>query len=95
MRRYPGIAFRGTDWERRAWVVGTALDVWEIVMAFRDFGSVERMTSDTDLSEGQVQLALAYSAQFPAEVAETIEQSRASIEELRVRFPAIDVLEGE
>jgi Ribbon-helix-helix protein, copG family len=25
-RQFPGIAFRGTDWERRAWVIGTALD---------------------------------------------------------------------
>jgi hypothetical protein len=24
-RRLPGIAFRGTDWNRRPWVIGTAL----------------------------------------------------------------------
>jgi hypothetical protein len=28
MRLFPGIAFRGADWERRPWVIGTASDVW-------------------------------------------------------------------
>jgi len=42
MRLFPGVAFRGADWERRAWVMGTALDVWQIVDAYRDFGSMER-----------------------------------------------------
>lgn len=42
-RLFPGIAFRGTDWERRAWVIGTAFDVWQIVEAHRDFGSVQQM----------------------------------------------------
>ena len=31
-----GIAFRGAGHERRAWVVGTALDVWQIVDAYRE-----------------------------------------------------------
>ena len=30
-RRYPGIAFRGSDNRRRAWVIGSPFDVWEIV----------------------------------------------------------------
>src|SRR5580658_3730058 len=29
-RRFPGIAFRGDDARRRAWVIGSGLDVWEI-----------------------------------------------------------------
>jgi hypothetical protein len=32
--RHPGIAFRGTEGSRRAWVLGTALDVWEIVAGY-------------------------------------------------------------
>lgn len=43
MRLFPGVALRGTDWEHRAWVIGSALDVWEIVEAFDDIGSVARM----------------------------------------------------
>jgi len=42
-RRFPGIAFRGPNWSRRAWVLGTALDVWEIVQAFKDYGEKDSM----------------------------------------------------
>ena len=90
-RLLPGIAFRGVDWERRAWVIGTALDVWEVVAAYRDFGSVERMAAKTDLSESQIRLAMAYHERFPAEIDEAIGRSRQSLEELRAAFPSIDV----
>ena len=33
-RLFPGIGFRGAEHSRRAWVIGTGLDVWEL--AFRD-----------------------------------------------------------
>ena len=35
MRLFPGVAFRGTDWDRRAWVIGSAFDVWQIVEAYQ------------------------------------------------------------
>ncbi len=89
-RLFPGIAFRGADWERRAWVIGTALDVWQIVDAHRDFGSVEKMTADSDLTERQMRLALAYYERFPQEIDEMIELNRATLDELRIRFPTID-----
>src|ERR1700677_2531150 len=43
MRLFPGVAFKGADWERRAWIVGTALDVWQIVDAHKALGSGENM----------------------------------------------------
>jgi hypothetical protein len=90
-RLFPGIAFRGSDWERRAWVIGTALDVWEIVLAYRDFGSVERMAAKTDLSERQIRLALGYQERFSAEVDEMIDRGSRSALELRAAYPTIDV----
>ena len=42
-RRFPGIGFRGDDASRRAWVIGSGLDVWEIVQMLEDFGGVERL----------------------------------------------------
>jgi uncharacterized protein (DUF433 family) len=90
-RRFPGIAFRGVDWDRRAWVIGTALDVWEIVAAYQDFDSVEAMTKKTDLTERQIRLALAYYAQFPAEIDEALARNRRTLEELRRQYPTIDV----
>ncbi|MEX1006235.1 MAG: hypothetical protein WD271_00140 [Acidimicrobiia bacterium] len=90
-RLFPGITFRGVDWERRAWVIGTALDVWEIVGAYQHFGSVERMAAKTDLSERQIRLALAYHERFPAEIDDAIGRNRQSLEQLRTAFPTIGV----
>src|SRR5919109_3493420 len=53
-RRFPGIAFRGDDYRRRAWVVGTGLDVWEIVALLRDFGSERKVAQEYDLTPGQI-----------------------------------------
>jgi hypothetical protein len=59
-RIFPGIAFRGEDWDRRPWVIGSAFDAWQVVDAFRDIGSVEAMVAEGNLSEQQIRLALAY-----------------------------------
>ena len=91
-RLFPGIAFRGADWERRPWVIGTALDVWEIMRAYQDFGSVERMARETDLTERQIRLALAFYDRFPDEIDAAIAEDRRSLDELHTRFPTIDVL---
>jgi uncharacterized protein (DUF433 family) len=90
-RLFPGIAFRGVDWERRAWVIGTALDVWEIVFAFQDFASIEAMVKRTDLTERQIRLALAYYERFPDAIDDAVARDRKSLEDLREEFPTIDV----
>src|SRR6266545_5888185 len=41
-RRFPGIGFRGDDAARRAWVIGSGLDVWEIAQMVEEFGTLER-----------------------------------------------------
>jgi len=91
-RLFPGIAFRGTDWERRPWLIGTALDVWEVMRAYQDFGSVGRVVAETDVTERQIRLALAYYERFPEEIDEAIAEDRRSLVELRRSFPTIDVL---
>lgn len=90
-RLFPGIAFRGADWDRRPWVIGTALDVWQVVEAHRDLGSVEAMVAEGNLSERQVRLALAYYERFPEEIDEAIALNRRPLRELRERYPSIDV----
>jgi hypothetical protein len=91
MRLFPGIAFRGTDWDRRAWVIGTALDVWQIVDAYRDIGSVQRMGDGGSASERNVNLALAYYKRFSEEIDAAIAENRRPIEQLRDEFPFIAV----
>jgi hypothetical protein len=91
MRLFPGIAFRGVDWDRRAWVIGTALDVWQIVDAYRDIESVEQMADGEGASERSINLALAYYERFPEEINVAIAENRQSIELLRDEFPFIAV----
>jgi hypothetical protein len=91
MRLFPGIAFRGVDWERRAWVIGTALDVWQIVDAHRHIGSIERMTEGGSASRRQIQLALDYHELFPEEIDAAIAENRRPIEQLEAEFPFIAV----
>ncbi|MGO9321464.1 MAG: hypothetical protein ACLQBY_11775 [Solirubrobacteraceae bacterium] len=91
MRLFPGIAFRGTDWDRRAWVIGTALDVWQIIDAYQDIGSVEPMVDGGSASERHINLALAYYQRFPEEIDTAIAESRRSIQQLRDEFPFIAV----
>ncbi len=90
-RLFPGIAFKGADWERRAWVVGTALDVWQIVDAHRDIGSIERMAEGGSANERQIRLALDYYEMFPEEIDEAIVDNRRPIEQLEEEFPFIAV----
>jgi uncharacterized protein (DUF433 family) len=91
MRLFPGIAFRGTDWDRRAWVMGTAFDVWQLVEAHRDIGSVESMAEDGSASERQIRLALAYYKQFPEEIDQAIAENRRPLDQLEREFPFIAV----
>src|ERR1700690_3041198 len=59
MRRFPGIGFRGEDAGRRPWVIGSGLDIWEIIQVLDDFGSIERLAEETQLTERQARLAVA------------------------------------
>jgi uncharacterized protein (DUF433 family) len=93
-RLFPGVAFRGVDWERRAWVIGTALDVWQIVEAHRDLGSVERMADEGAASERQIRLALSYYERFPEEIDAAIAENRRTVEQLRDDHPSIMVSSG-
>lgn len=90
-RLFPGIAFKGADWERRAWVMGTALDVWQIVDAHRDIGSIERMAAGGSANERQIRLALDYYEMFPEEIDAAIADNRRPIEQLEEEFPFIAV----
>lgn len=88
-RRFPGIAFRGDPPHRAAWVVGTGLDVWEMVQMLEDFGSAERLMEEFDLTDGQVRLALAYRDRYPDEIDTAVAENRLSVEEWRERFPFV------
>jgi hypothetical protein len=91
MRMFPGIAFRGADWERRAWVIGTAFDAWQLVEAYQDMGSVARVAEDGSAGERQIRLALDYYKMFPDEIDQAIAENRQPLEQLEREFPFIAV----
>ncbi len=91
-RRYPGIAFRGSDWERRAWVIGTALDVWEVIEALGDFGTPEALLAESEVTEAQLRVAHAYYEEFAEEIDAIIAENRRPLQELRREYPTIAVL---
>lgn len=93
MRRFPGIGFRGPEGGRDAWVIGTAFDVWQIVEAYRDLGSAERMLAETDLSERQLRLALAYADAYHDEIEQALAENRRPVEEFRQLYPFIRISE--
>jgi uncharacterized protein (DUF433 family) len=92
MRLFPGIGFMGRDWDRRAWVTGTGLDVWQVVDIYKDIGSVEQMTEGWSINERQIQLALDYYKMFPEEIDAIIADNKRPIEQLEEEYPSIPVL---
>jgi len=87
VRLFAGIAFRGTP--RRAWVIGTGLDVWEILELIRSYGGDERRLRAAHplVGERHLRLAHAYSQRFPEEVASFVEDNSRSLDELRALYP--------
>lgn len=92
MRRFPGIAFRGPEHDRRAWLLGTALDVWQVIEAYQDMG-LERMLDEGDLSEGRIRLALAYYEAYPKEIDEAVAENRQPLEYWRRLYPGLNITE--
>jgi hypothetical protein len=86
MRRFRGIAFRGPDDDRRAWLPGAGFDVWQLIEAYRGVGPI-RFREEGDVPEEQLALALAYYAEYPEEIAEAIAANDESGEELEALYP--------
>ncbi len=87
-RRFPGIGFRGAEHSRRAWVVGTGLDVWEVIELYEGKGR-ERLLSEHNVSERQLDLALAYREAYPREIDEALEENARTPEEWYELYPVV------
>ncbi len=89
-RRFPGVGFRGDDAGRRPWLIGSGLDVWEAIEMLEDYDSPERLVEETQLTDRQVRLALAYRKSYPEEIAEAIAQNRRTAREWRDLYPFVE-----
>jgi uncharacterized protein (DUF433 family) len=86
-RLHPGVAFRGRP--RRAWVIGSGLDVWEIIELLASYTDDEAaLTADHPLvTERHVRTARAYTAQFADEIDELLNENRRPASELAALYP--------
>ncbi len=92
-RFIPGVAFRGDDYNRRAWLIGTSLDVWQVIEAYQDFEtSFERMLAETDVTERELRTAVTYYERFPEEIDAFIALNRRPLADLRAEHPHADVI---
>lgn len=94
-RRFPGVAFRGVDWDRRPWVIGTAMDVWEVVWLSRSFAEPADMAANYRLSEPQIRLALTYYEEYPEEIDDRILEAERPLPELEREYPFIDTVTSD
>jgi len=86
-RLHPGVAFRGRP--RRAWVIGSGLDVWEIVEMLDSYADDRAaLTADHPLvTERHVRTARAYAAQFAREIDGQLAENRRPESELADLYP--------
>lgn len=84
--KHPGIAFTGPEQRRRAWLVGTPFDVWQIVEAYKVMGR-DRLLAEGDLSEKHVQLILGYYEDYPEEIDQAIEENLSAEDQWRAKRP--------
>lgn len=86
-RLHPAVAFRGRP--RRAWVIGSGLDVWEIIELLGSYRDDEAaLTADHPLvTERHLRTARAYAAQFADEIEALLEENRRPPSQLAGLYP--------
>ena len=93
MRRFPGIGFRGPEHDRRAWVMGTGLDVWEMVELYEDGGA--SILENHPISRRQLEVALAYHGEYPEEIDRLVRENDRTPEEWHKMYPGVVPEPGE
>jgi uncharacterized protein (DUF433 family) len=90
MRRFPGIGFRDQYPRRRPWLIGTGLDVWELIDLLESYSSAAAVVEDFPLvTERHVRLAAAYRDAYPEEIDEAIAENRRPADELERLHPFV------
>ncbi len=74
-------------------MIGTSLDVWQVVEAYKDFDrDFERTVGESDLTTRELRTAVSYYERFPEEIDDFIALDRRSLAELRAEYPHADVI---
>ena len=97
MRRFPGIGFMGPEHDRRAYLSGTGLEVWEVVELHRDYGEEGRdlLLEAHPLTERQLRVAQAYHREYPEEIDRHVRENARTPEEWHEIYPGLVPPPGE
>jgi hypothetical protein len=76
-------------------VIGTALDVWEILDLLRSYGDDEQSLTEAHPMVGmrQLRIARAYGQRFPDEIAAFHDEAGRSLDELQRLYPFLHTSE--
>jgi uncharacterized protein (DUF433 family) len=90
-RLHPGIAFRGTP--RRAWVIGSGLDVWEIIELLRSYdGDEDSLRASHPLvTHRRLRTARTYAEHFPEEIEQMLHENQTPLEDLAQLYPFVQL----
>jgi hypothetical protein len=90
---YSGITFGDSGAGRQAYLAGTGLAVWEVLMVARAYDHDARLTAEhLEVGERAVRTAFNYAADFPDEVgAELAENDGVEFDALRRILPDIEL----
>jgi hypothetical protein len=88
LRLYPGIGFRGPE-PRRAYLIGSGLDVWQALELLEEYGAERQALLDDHplLSERALTLARAYADRFPEEIELHRRRQQRTLDELKALYP--------
>jgi hypothetical protein len=75
---FPAVEFRDSDSGRQAYVVGSSLAVWEVVMIDESYGhSAEQTAAHLRWPPTRVEPVLAYARTYQQEIAAALEENRS------------------
>lgn len=73
------IDFRDSAAGRQAYIQGSSLAVWEVILVARDYGEdVSKTAVHLGWNEARVEAAINYAKAFPEEIAEALEENEAA-----------------
>jgi hypothetical protein len=86
---FPAVEFRDSDAGRQAYVVGSTLAVWEVVMIDQSYGhSAQQTSAHLRWPLTRVELILAYARTYQQEIAAALQENRSvSPQDLKRSLP--------
>ena len=93
-RDFAFVEFRDSAIGRQAYIKGTRLAVWRIVLLARELdGDVAKTASHLEIPPIQVTAALRYAEAYPKEIEVAIADSACTVEELARLIPNLEIME--